>query len=466
MKPFMDEDFLLSTDTARHLYHRYAENCPIIDYHCHLPVGQIADNARFRNIGELFLAGDHYKWRAMGAYGYDNGFVRASGYYERFMAYAKALPMMLGNPLYHWTHLELKRVFGITEPLCEDNAQAVWDKANALLAREDYRVRGLIERFNVRVLCTTDDPVDTLADHDRIAADSGFTVKVLPAFRPDNAVECERPGFAAYLGRLSAAAGVPVRTVDDVLCALERRVQYFHEHGSRLADHGLDSVPWARVDRHKAETALGQALRGEAVDVDCAEHYRTAILLGLSESYCRHGWVQQYHIAALREVNTRALEAFGANAGFDAIADEPFAGKLSRLLDAQEREDHLPKTILYTLNPVFNYAVAAIAGAFQGGTPGKVQFGTAWWFADQLEGMREQMKTLASLGLLSTFVGMLTDSRSFVSYTRHEYFRRLLCDMIGAWVENGEYPNDEKTLGNIVRGICYENAAAYFGFSL
>ncbi|MCE5343507.1 MAG: glucuronate isomerase [Eubacteriales bacterium] len=466
MKPFLDEDFLLSTDTARHLYHRYAEPCPIIDYHCHLPVRQIADNVRFRNVGELFLAGDHYKWRAMSAYGYTNDFIRTSGDEERFMAYAKAMPRMLGNPLYHWTHLELKRVFGITEPLCGENAKAVWDKANAMLAQEDFRARRLIEQFNVKVLCTTDDPVDSLADHERIAADPDCQVKVLPAFRPDNVVECENPGFAAYLGRLSAVAGVPVRTVDDVLCALDNRVQYFHEHGSRLADHGLDRVPWVQVDRKKAEIALRQALRGEPMDGECAEHYRTAILLGLGESYDRRGWVQQYHIASLREVNTRALTAYGPNTGYDAIADEPFAWKLSRLLDAQEREGRLPKTILYTLNPAFNYAVAAVAGAFQGGTPGKVQFGTAWWFADQLDGMREQMKTLASLGLLSTFVGMVTDSRSFVSYPRHEYFRRLLCDIIGTWVENGEYPDDEKTLGSILRGICCENATRYFGFTL
>ena len=463
MKPFMDEDFLLTTDTARTLYHRYAEPCPIFDYHCHLSPADIADNLRFRNVGQLFLGGDHYKWRGMSAYGYDDTFIRTSGDYERFMAYAKAMPDMIGNPLYHWTHLELKRVFGITEPLCEATAQSIWDRANALLAQEDYRAKRLIERFHVKVLCTTDDPADTLADHERIAADPDFTVKVLPAFRPDAALQCDQPGFAEYLRRLSAAACLPVHTLDEVIAALDARVQYFHNHGARIADHALDRLPFAEVDRRKAEKAFKQGSQGQPVDEDCAEHYRTAVLLGLAQSYHRRGWVQQYHIAALRNVNTRGMAAFGPNTGYDAIADEPFAGKLARLLDAQDREGYLPKTILYTLNPAFNYALAAIAGSFQGGVPGKVQFGTAWWFADQLEGMREQIKTLSSVGLLSTFVGMLTDSRSFVSYPRHEYFRRILCELIGGWVENGEYPNEEETLARIIRGICFDNAVRYFG---
>ncbi len=463
MKPFLGEDFLLSNETAKRLYHNYAAPCPIFDYHCHLPPKDIADNLRFGSIGELFLSGDHYKWRGMSAYGFDDDFIRTSGYYERFMAYAKAMPMMIGNPLYHWTHLELRRVFGIEETLSEATAQSVWDRANALLATEDFRAKRLIERFHVKVLCTTDDPADPLAEHERIAADPDFHAKVLPAFRPDSAVKCEQEGFPAYLHRLSEASGIPIRTVDDVLAALDRRAQYFHDHGCRVADHGLDTLPWVAVDRSKAEKALRQAMSGLPLDAEYAEHYRTTVLLGLSEGYHRRGWVQQYHIAALRDVNTRRFLRYGPNTGYDAIADEPFAAKLANLLDAQDRNDRLPKTILYTLNPAFNYVLAAVAGCFQGGTPGKVQFGTAWWFVDQLEGMREQMKTLASVGLLSTFVGMLTDSRSFVSYPRHEYFRRLLCDIIGTWVENGEYPDDEETLAGIVRGVCFDNAKAYFG---
>lgn len=462
MKPFLGEDFLLRTPTAQKLYHTYAEACPIFDYHCHLSPAEIADNVQFRNLGQLWLGGDHYKWRGMSACGLDNAFIRTAGDRERFMAYAKLMPRMMGNPLYHWSHLELKRVFGIDEPLCEGNAQSVWDRANALLATDGYRARGLIERFDVKVLCTTDDPVDTLSDHARIAADPTFGTKVLPAFRPDRAIFCEKPGFAAYLRTLGAAAGVPIRTVDDVRAALDARVEYFHSRGARLADHGLDRLPWAEPDEARAQRALEQALCGNTPDPADAEAYRTAVLLALGASYHRRGWVQQYHIACVRDVNTRGFAAYGPNTGYDSIADEPFAARLLKLLDAQDREDRLPKTILYTLNPTFHYVLAAAAGCFQGGTPGKVQFGTAWWFADQLEGMRDQLKTLASVGILSTFVGMLTDSRSFISYPRHEYFRRLLCDLIGGWVEEGEVPNEEETLGAMIRGICYENARAYF----
>jgi glucuronate isomerase len=466
MKPFLGDDFLLGSETAKTLYHKYAEPCPIFDYHCHLPPADIADNTRFDNIGQLLLCGDHYKWRGMSACGLDNDFIRRGDDRARFMAYAKIMPRLMGNPLYHWTHLELKRVFGIAEPLCEATAQSVWERANALLATDAYRARGLIERFDVRALCTTDDPVDTLAHHTRIAADTSFAVRVLPAFRPDSAVKCHSAGFTAYIETLSAVSGTPVRTVDDVLCALETRVNHFHAHGCRVADHGLDSLPYADVDPRRAQAALQSALLGRAVDDTDAQHYMTAILLGLSESYCRHGWAQQYHISVQRDVNTRAHQTYGPNTGYDAISDEPFARKLALLLDAQEARGTLPKTILYTLNPAANYAVATVAGSFQGDTPGKVQFGTAWWFADQLDGMREQVKALASIGVLSTFVGMLTDSRSFVSYPRHEYFRRLLCDIVGGWVENGEYPDDMDTVGSMVQGICFENAKLYFGIDM
>ena len=464
MKPFLGEDFLLGTETASRLYHRYAEACPIFDYHCHLSPAEIAENKRFDNIGQLLLSGDHYKWRGMSAYGFGNDFIRMADDKARFLAYAKAMPLMIGNPLYHWTHLELRRVFGVEEPLCEATAESVWARANALLATDAYRARGLIERFGVRALCTTDDPADSLAEHAAIAADQSFGVRVLPAFRPDNAVKVQASGFAAYLNRL--ADGTPIRTVDDVLCALDRRARHFHELGCRIADHGLDSLPCADVSPRRAEAALRRALRGKPVDAEDAQHYMTAILLGVGEMYHRRGWVQQYHISVQRDINSRAYRAYGPNTGYDAIADEPFANKLARLLDMQEARGVLPKTVLYTLNPAANYAVATVAGSFQGDVPGKVQFGTAWWFADQLAGMREQMTTLASVGLLSTFVGMLTDSRSFVSYPRHEYFRRLLCDILGGWVENGEYPNDEETLARIVRGICFDNAKAYFGIEM
>ncbi len=463
MKPFMDEDFLLTTPAARHLYHDFAEGMPIIDYHCHLPPAEIAENIRFRNLGHLLLGGDHYKWRAMSAEGYDNEFIRTSGDYERFMAFAKTIQRLIGNPLYHWTHLELKRVFGTAEVLNEASAPGIWNRANEMLQTEDFRVRRLIEKFGVKMLATTDDPVDSLEHHRAIAEDASFSVKVLPAFRPDKALNAERPGFAAYIGKLSEVSGVEIRRAEDVVRALERRVDFFHGSGCRLSDHALDTVPFSEPDIKKADAALISGLRGERVNPEDLDHYRTLLLVELGGMYHARGWAQQYHIAAMRNVNGRMFDRFGPDTGFDAIQDAPFIAKLSRLLDAQERLGALPRTILYTLNPAANYALAALAGCFQGGTPGKIQFGSAWWFMDQKEGMLEQMKALAGVGLLGRFIGMLTDSRSFVSYPRHEYFRRILCDLLGGWVENGEYPADEAALEKIVRGIAYENVREYFG---
>jgi len=466
MKPFLDEDFLLSTSTARQLYHDDAEHMPIIDYHCHLSPGEIAENIRFRNLGHLLLGGDHYKWRAMSAAGYDNEFIRTSGDLERFMAYARTMPLLIGNPLYHWTHLELKRVFGIEDVLNEETAKSIWDRANEMLETESFRARRLIEKFDVRMLCTTDDPADSLEHHRLIAQDESFSVMVLPAFRPDKALNADRAGFRAYIERLSEVSGVRITRAQDVIAALEKRIDFFHQAGCRLSDHALDTVPFAEPDWAKADAALSAGLRGEPVNPEQLEHYRTAILVALGGLYAARGWAQQYHIGAMRDVNSRMFERFGPDTGFDAIQDAPVAAKLARLLGAQEKLGVLPKTILYTLNPAANYALAAVAGCFQGGTPGKIQFGSAWWFCDQKEGMLEQMKALAGVGLLGRFVGMLTDSRSFVSYPRHEYFRRILCNLLGSWVENGEYPADGGTLSRIVKGICYENAREYFGVDL
>ena len=443
---------------------------PIYDYHCHLSPREIAENIRFRNVGHLFLGGDHYKWRAMAAFGIDDKFIRGqSSDEEKFMAYAKAMPYMMGNPLYHWTHLELKRVFGVDTPLSEKTAPEIWEKCNALLAKDEFRARGLIEKFNVKLICTTDDPVDTLEWHDKIAADASFKTKVLPAFRPDKAVNVNRAGFAEYMARLSEVTGVEIRATSDVIEALEKRVAYFHAHGARVSDHGLDQVPFAEVDFARADKALSQALAGETVCPECAEHYRTALLIALGGMYARRGWVQQYHMNALRNNNTAMFEKYGPDTGFDSVNNTGLvAEKLSRLLDAQEREGMLPKTILYSLNANDNYTLASMAGNFQtaSGVAGKVQFGSGWWFNDQRDGMEDQMKTLANVGLLSNFVGMLTDSRSFTSYPRHEYFRRILCNVIGTWVENGEYPDDWDTLGEIVQGICFNNAQRYFGIEL
>ena len=466
MKPFMDEDFLLTTPTARHLYHDYAKDMPIIDYHCHLPPAEIAENIRFRNLGHLMLGGDHYKWRAMSAEGYDNEFIRTSGDYERFMAYARTMPRLIGNPLYHWTHLELRRVFDIAEPLNAESAPAIWDRANAMLNSKDFRARRLIEKFGVRMLATTDDPVDSLEHHRAIAKDASFSVKVLPAFRPDKALNADRPGFATYIARLSEVSGVEIRRAEDVLVALKRRVDFFHGTGCRLSDHALDTVPFAQPDSRKADAALAAGLRGERVDPEALDHYRTMLLIELGGMYHARGWAQQVHVGAMRDVNGRMFARFGPDTGFDAIQDAPFIANLARLMNAQEKSGALPRTVLYTLNPSANCALAALAGCFQGGVPGKIQFGSAWWFMDQKEGMLEQLKALAGIGLLGRFIGMLTDSRSFVSYPRHEYFRRILCELLGGWVENGEYPADEAALERIVRGISYENAREYFGIEL
>lgn len=464
MKPFMSKDFLLNTPTASRLYYEYADKMPIIDYHCHLQPQEIADNIKFRNIGHLMLAGDHYKWRAMAACGFSNEFIRTSGDYDRFMAYAQAMPQLIGNPLYHWTHLELQRVFGITEALSPATAQSIWDKTEEMLQDDAFSAQNLIRRFNVKIICTTDDPIDDLAHHKALAAKTDLGFRVLPTFRPDRALRVTRADFAPYIAQLSQVSNLPITNTEQVIQALINRMDYFHANGARVSDHGLDILPFAGPDMKLADQAFADALAGRPVDALAVEHYSTAILIALGAAYHERGWVQQYHMNAIRNNNTRLFKAFGADVGGDSIDDRPVAEKLLRLLDAQDIKGQLPKTILYSLNPTADYILATAAGTFQGDTPGKVQFGSAWWFNDHLDGMMNQMKALAAAGALGTFVGMLTDSRSFVSYTRHEYFRRIACDLIGGWVEKGEYPNDEEALATLVRGICYDNANAYFDF--
>jgi glucuronate isomerase len=465
MKPFMDEEFLLSTQTARELYHGAAQGMPILDYHCHLSPREIAENIAFRNVGHLFLGGDHYKWRAMLSFGIPEKLIRGDGDdRDKFFAYAKMLPHAIGNPLYHWTHLELKRVFGIDTPLSEATAPEIWENCNALLATEEFRAQRLIEKFKVAALCTTDDPIDDLHWHGKIKSDGTLKSKVLPAFRPDKAINVQKAGFAEYIQKLGDVSGIHIRNTDDVLEALEARVSFFHEAGCRLSDHGMDTVPYVDVKMKKADRALRDALEGEEVSPEDAAHYRTALYIGLGGMYHQKGWVQQYHMAAMRNNNARIFKMYGPDVGFDSVLDEPVAHNLSRLLDAQDKQNALPKTILYSLNPAANAAIGTMLGNFQeSGVPGKIQMGSAWWFQDQRDGMVDQMKSLANLGLLSRFVGMLTDSRSFVSYPRHEYFRRILCDLIGTWVENGEYPNDLEFLKDMVRNISYNNAHEYFG---
>lgn len=467
MKPFMDEDFLLTTDTAKKLYHDYAERMPIIDYHCHLSPREIAENIQFRNVTELFLGGDHYKWRFMASMGVDDSLIRGNGDdYEKFLAYAKCISMAIGNPLYHWTHLELKRVFGITEPLNEKSAPAIWEKCNALLAKEEFRSRRLIEKFDVRVVCTTDDPADSLEYHRQLAADPSFKVKVLPAFRPDKAVKINLDGFKEYIDKLALVSGVEIKCAEDVAKALKVRAKFFDENGCRASDHALDTVPYAEVDMNKVNEAFALAMSGKKPSDELTDQYRTYLMIFLGGVYHELGWAQQYHMNAQRNNNGPMFRKYGADIGFDSISDELISAKLCKLLGAQEDKGLLPKTILYSLNPSANYILGTAIGNFQteAGIAGKMQFGSAWWFCDQKTGMIEQMTILAALGSLSSFVGMLTDSRSFVSYPRHEYFRRILCDILGTWVENGEYPADWDALKTIVEGICYNNAKAYFGF--
>ena len=467
MKKFMNEDFLLTSEAAKKLYHEYAEHMPIIDYHCHLIPREIAENKQFRNITELFLGGDHYKWRAMAAYGIDDELIRGKGDdYEKFLAYARTIYMAIGNPLYHWTHLELKRVFGIDLPLTEKTAPEIWEKANSMLATEEFRAKRLIEKFHVEVVCTTDDPADSLEYHKQIAEDASFNVKVLPTFRPDKAIKVDFEGFDSYIKTLEKVSGVAIQSPEDVCEALRVRALFFNENGCRVSDHGLDTVPSGEVDMEKANKAFALGMKGEKPDRESADCYRTYIMIFLGGLYRELGWAQQYHMNAQRNNNGPMFRKYGPDTGFDSISDELISAKLGKLLAAQEEVGKLPKTILYTLNPNANYVLASMAGNYQteAGISGKVQFGSAWWFCDQKDGMFEQMRALASLGMISTFVGMLTDSRSFVSYPRHEYFRRILCELIGSWVDNGEYPEDWDALKKIIQGVCYYNAKTYFGF--
>jgi len=465
-KPFLDDNFLLSNPTAEALYHGYAKALPIIDYHCHLSPQEIYENKKYKNLTEVWLYGDHYKWRAMRANGVDEALITGEGSdYDKFLAYAKTVPLAIGNPLYHWTHLELKRYFGVEETLNEKTAPAIWEKVNAQLAGDGFAPRDFIAKSNVEVVCTTDDPVDTLEYHAKIKADPTFDVAVLPAFRPDKALGIRRPGFADYVAKLSDVSGVAIRNYDDLLEALRNRVDYFHANDCRVSDHALDELAFEPASRTDVAAAFAKALGAGDVTEAEERQYKTDLLVFLGKLYAERGWVMQYHMFAARNNNTRMIERLGPDTGFDSVGDGVLAKPLSRLLDAIERDGGLPKTILYSLNAAHNHIIGSMIGNFQGGgVPGKMQFGSGWWFNDTKEGMIAQMKTLADVGLLSRFVGMLTDSRSFLSYTRHEYFRRILCNLIGEWVENGEYPDDREQLGEIVQNISYYNAKRYFPF--
>lgn len=465
VKTFMDENFLLESATAQKLYHEFAASQPIIDYHCHLPPEQISGNKQFKNITEIWLGGDHYKWRFMRSSGVTEDFMTGDQPDEaKFRKFCEVLPMGVGNPLYHWSHLELQRYFGTKALVSAATADELWKHCNSLIGTPELSARGLMVRSNVKVVCTTDDPIDSLAHHKAIATD-GFQVKVLPTFRPDKAFNIDRVGFQDYIPKLSAASGIAINSFTDVTRALDARLDHFAAHGCKVSDHAIDIAFFAEASESELSGILARAMNNEPVSKEEVEKYKTAIMLHLGRQYAKRGWAMQLHIGAQRNNSARMFRNLGPDTGFDSIADDLISAKIAKFLDTLDGDDQLPKTILYNLNPIHNEVLATMIGNFQDGkVVGKMQFGSGWWFLDQKDGMTRQLTALSQLGNLGAFIGMLTDSRSFLSYTRHEYFRRILCNLIGSWVENGEYPQDWAQLQKIVEGICYKNAEAYFQF--
>lgn len=466
MKPFMDKDFLLSTETAKKLYNEAAAGCPILDYHCHINPREIWEDRRYETITQVWLGGDHYKWRLMRCAGVPERFITGdAGDLEKFRAFAGVLGKAVGNPLYHWSHLELRRYFGYTGTLSEKTADDVWQLANAQLQGDGFSARGLIRQSNVELICTTDDPLDSLEFHQKLKADKSFHTKVFPAWRPDKAMNIEKPEFPEYLRKLGEAAGVSVTSFESLKAALRARLDYFAQNGCRLSDHAPDFAMYAPAAEGEIERIVADRLAGRPLDERETLKYKTAFLLFAAGEYRRMGWVMQLHYGCRRNNNPVAFGALGPDTGYDAIDAHTPSAKLSALLGAMEVAGGLPKTILYSLNPADNAAIDSVCGCFQNGEAvSKIQHGSAWWFNDHFAGMTEHLTSLANLGYLPGFVGMLTDSRSFLSYPRHEYFRRILCRLLGEWVEDGRYPDDFETLSQIVRGVCYENAKKYFAF--
>ena len=465
MSAFLNDNFLLRTDTARKLYFESAATMPIIDYHCHVSPKEIYEDKRFANITELWLSGDHYKWRLMRSNGVDEYYITGDADpYEKFLKFAELMPKAIGNPMYHWCHLELKNYFGYDGVLNADTAREVWELCEGKLKGENMSVRGIISQSNVVFIGTTDDPVDTLEYHKLIAEDKSMSTTVAPSFRPDKALNIDKDGWREYIAKLSEVSGVDIVDISSLKEALGRRIEYFAAHGCRASDHGLDRMVYAEASEEEINEIIRRGLSGEIMSSDEAEAFKTELIVFCAAEYVRHGWVMQLHYNCMRNPNSKMFEFLGADTGFDCIGPDNGSRKLAMLLDRLNREDKLPKTILYSLDSSDNAFLDTLIGAFQGTeTAGKLQHGSAWWFNDNKQGMRDQLISLANLSLLGNFVGMLTDSRSFLSYTRHEYFRRILCSLIGEWVENGEYPNDEKTLSALVEDICYGNAKRYFG---
>ncbi len=465
-KSFIDEDFLLQNEFSRRLYHGYAKSLPIIDYHCHLSPKDIAENTQFQNCAQVWLAGDHYKWRAMRTLGIKEEFITGNAPDEqKFLKWAETVPYTIRNPLYHWTHLELKRYFDIDELLTNTNSLEVYKKTTDLLQHKSHATQGLLKQMKVEVVCTTDDPTDTLHHH-RIAQKNGISTSLLPTFRPDKAYAIEElVSYLDYIDTLGESCKTTIDTYTDLIDALNDRVVYFHEHGARLADHGLEQLYFFELGTYNCEKIFKKLKSKQDITLEEIQYFKFETLWHLCQMYHTQGWVQQFHLGALRNTNHRMLSLLGPDTGFDSIGDFSQALALSKFLNLLDTKDQLAKTILYNLNPRDNEVMATMTGNFNDGSvKGKIQFGSAWWFLDQKDGMEKQLNTLSNLGLLSCFVGMLTDSRSFLSFPRHEYFRRILCNLIGKDVENGELPADESWLGKIITDICYYNAKEYFQF--
>lgn len=464
MKTFITDDFLLYNETAKELYHNTAKNLPIIDYHNHLNQYEILEDKNFDNISEVWLGGDHYKWRAMRANGISEDLITGDGSdYDKFITWSKTVPNMIGNPLYHWTHLELLRYFDIDELLNEETAPAIWEEANKKLATPELSVRSLLKKKKVEFVGTTDDPTDDLKGHEALAKEEDLGMTVSPSFRPDNGLAIEKEDFFSWVEKLEQVVDMPIENYDDFLTALSHRVDYFDAHGCKSSDHGINVMFYAEATKEEVSFIFAKRQKGETLTEKEVEQFKTYTLVTLGELYADKGWVMQLHINPLRNNSTRMFKLIGPDSGFDSIGDNLLADKLSGLLDAMDLQDKLPKTVLYSLNARDNDVLAAMAGNYQNDeVPGKVQLGTAWWFNDTIDGMENQMRTVANIGLISNFIGMLTDSRSFLSFPRHEYFRRVLCNLLGTWVEEGKAPRDTALLETYVKNICYGNAKRYF----
>ena len=464
MKKFLDRDFLLETETAKKLFHNFAEAMPIIDYHCHINPKEIAEDKKYKNITQVWLYGDHYKWRAMRSCGVEERYITGGASdYEKFEKWAETLPLLIGNPLYHWTYLELKKYFGYDGTLGKKTAKQVWDLCNEKL--KDMSVREIIKSSNVEIICTTDDPTDLLEFHKQIAKDDSFDVKVLPAFRPDKAINIDKDDYGDYLHKLEDTSRVKIGSFEDLKKALADRIEYFDGYGCRVSDHAFEYIVCNKASDEGIESIFKKKAGGGSLTTVETEKFKTAMIIFLAKEYAKRGWIMQIHYGTIRNVNTNMFKISGPDTGYDCISTRDSAAGLAGLLDELEKLSALPKTIIYSLNPNDNAMICSSIGCFQGaGIKGKVQHGSAWWFNDTKLGMVRQLENLADISVLGNFIGMLTDSRSFLSYTRHEYFRRILCNLIGKLVENGEYPDDEGQLISIVEGICYYNAKNYFGF--